>query len=882
MRCSLVTNGASAARDAALASPRMSIPGIAILSAATLVALAPVASAATKTPAIPATVDAKSPFTADRESSEPLGLTPDQVTDAFVYPDEPVVLEWSPVPGAMSYVVEIATSPGFTRVVWRATTDQWKVAPQTLLPDGTYWWRVTAVDAAGTRGITSTVAQFAKTWPSRVTGGVLSAAPGLAGTSLIRITPYMRWTKVAGARTYDTQVAPADQFATPSFMSINFPVTAMSPAENGVLADDAYQWRVRAKDAAQNPGPWVTMGSFTKAWVAPVPLTPADGSTGGRLYFAWEPVAGAEKYQFQLTREANNWQGTPLEINAETGSTALVPTLSEVRDKGIGYGTHWWRVRPIVAGRYGTWTDPQQFTWAVPGSTTAAPELTASGNSDTALTPHLLWSAVTGATIYRVDVATDFQFNNIVESQATATPGWVPRTPLPDNQIGEGYYWRVVPGTGATLDDPHWTMSESAVQRLSFTKQTRVTLGTAASGVITEPPLFSWSEVAGAAKFELQLSRDEEFDAARSQTMTVWGTGTEWAKDQGKRLPSGTWYWRVRAIDAAGQGLTWSPVQTFTLNPPRPTVTTPGDGDVVVGSPLLQWATVNGACAYQAQFADNPSFQGSGEAPSVETPDATITPGAPSATTPDVEGAVSTPQVALVPSGDIISKPGTWYWRVRADFCDNDFGPWSPARDFRSVRPPQFNLNALRSTALYGTRLVVAGKLVHNGRAVRNPRLLVERRLPGENGFAAYGSVSGDASGRFAFSLRQRRTAAWRIRWAETADHPEGLAPFAVRVVPRVSFNVSTSRVERRRTIRVRGSVYPARKAYVQVRESSGWTNLATVPGTSQRFNIALRANLDPGSQQLRLFVPADDDRKLEQTASGRRGLYVYDRFVVR
>jgi len=882
MRCKLVTNRAERVRDAALASSGMRIPGIAILSAAALATVVPFAAAADKAPPIPATVNAKSPFTADRDSSEPLGLAPDQVADPFTYPDEPVVLEWSPVPGAVSYVVEIATSPGFTRVVWRATTDQWKVAPQTLLPDGTYWWRVTAVDAAGTKGITSEVATFAKNWPSRITGGVLSATPGGAATSLIRITPYLRWSKVAGARSYDTQIAPADQFATPSFTSVNFPVTAMSPAETGVLPDDAYQWRVRATDPAKNPGPWVTMPQFTKAWVAPEPVSPANGATTDRFLLKWDPVPGAEKYLVQVTRRENNYTSADLAVNTWTANNAFMPTMEEVRAQSMGAGVYHWRVRPVVAEVYGTWSEQQSFTLVAASGVSGPPVLTPSGNSDTALMPHLLWTPSAGATIYRLDIATDFQFNNVVESVITDGSGWVPRVPLRDNQVNEGYYWRVVAGTGASSDDPRWRYAENTAPSLSFSKQTRVTLGSAATGVITEPPLFTWSEVPGAAKFELQLSRDEEFDGARTQSLTVWATGTEWAKDQGKRLPSGTWYWRVRAIDAAGNGLTWSPVQSFTLNPPRPEVAQPADNEVVVGSPLLRWATVNAACAYQVQFADNPSFQGASDAPTVETPNANLSPGAPTTDSPAPEGAVSTPQVAVVPSGDVIAKPGTWYWRVRADFCDSDYGPWTPARKFRSVRPPQFNLNKIATKVKFGSRLVVAGKLVHNGRAVRNPKLIVERRLPGEAGYSAYGTVSGDAAGRFAFSLRQRRTAAWRIRWAQTADHPEGLAPFAVRVVPRVSFALSASRVERNRTVTVRGSVYPATRAYIQVRESSGWTNLAAISGKSQRFRVKVRAKLEPGGQQLRLYVPAGDDRKLEETASVKRKLYVFDRFVVR
>lgn len=885
MRRTSGTPRATHARRLALRSVAMNRPGVLTLTLAALAIAAPVAVAQTAAqPLVPATTNARSPFVADRPSSEPLGLSPAQVVDPFTYPDEPVVLSWSPVPGAVRYIVEIAGSPGFTRILWKTTTDQVQVAPEVLLPDGTYWWRVTAVDTAGTRGMVSRAGTFAKEWPNRVSGGVLSATPGGAAGSLVRITPYMRWSALPGAAYYETQVAAADGFASPAFTSQNLPTTTINPGVAGVLPDDSYSWRVRALDPAKNPGPWVDMGGFTKAWVAPTLVGPADGAVTHNFHVRWEPVPGAEAYQVQVTRQEHNWQGNPLMINHTTASTGFVPSLKDQTAKGMGYGVHWWRVRPVVNGVLGTWSEPRRIDWqpAPNGDRTATAQLAAAADSSSALTPQMSWTPVLGATLYRVDVATDAQFNNIVESATTRSTAWATRLPLQDNQVREGYFWRVVWGSGAGEEQPDWMVSESTVAVGQFRKQTSVVLGTAASGVISDPPLFTWSDVPGAAKYELQISRDTEFDSARSQTMSVWGLGTAWTKDAAKRLPSGTWFWRVRAVDANGAGQTWSPVGSFTVSPARVQANEPNDDQVVVGSPMMRWNPVTGACGYQVQVSDNPSFQSGGDTSDTDQ-GGDITPGAPNGEAPEAENVVLTPQAAFIPSGKIVTGPGRWYWRVRTVFCaDKDYSPWSVARSFRSVRPPNFNLNAVPTSADFGTRVTVAGRLVHNGAGVRNATLLLERRPTAAADYRAFGTVKGDIRGRFAFSVRVDRSATWRLRWVKTAEHPEGFVPFVIRATPRVSFSLSRTRAVRRSRVIVKGSVYPRRPALIQVRESSGWKTVRRVAGRRSRFSIALPATMTPGNQRLRLYVPQDARRILEAKGSRQRSLFVYDKFVIR
>lgn len=890
MRRSLGTNGTTRGTRAVVPSAAMTRTAVLLAIAATAVAAPAMAATAgsgtttTAEPRVPATVNATSPFTADRPSSEPLGLFPNQATDPFTYPDEPVVLGWSPVPGAVHYVVEISNSPGFTSVLWSLTTDQIEATPNVLLPDGSYWWRVTAVDKAGTKGIVSKVATFAKEWPNAVTGGVLSTTPGGAAADTVRITPYMRWSEVAGAAYYETQIAAADQFATPAFLSLNFPNTFMSPAELGALPDDSYHWRVRATDAAKNPGPWVDMGAFTKQWVAPTVTGPADAASTYSLNLRWEPVPGAESYQVQISDRQYVWQGDRLELDTKTASTALVPSLEEEDARSIVFEDHWWRVRPVVAGVYGTWSAARKVTWrsATSGERTSMPVLTTAADSNNALTPQMVWTPVPGAHIYRVDVATDPNFNHIVETATTSSTAWAVRSPLPDNQVREGYFWRVVAGAGLSVNDPQWLYDEVDAPVSRFSKQTQVTLGSAASGVITEPPLFTWSDVLGAARYELQLSRDEEFDVSRTQSVKIYGLGTAWTKDQAKRLPSGTWYWRVRAIDAAEKGQTWSPVGHFTVNPPRPTISGPDDGATVVGSPVLRWAAMNGSCGYQAQIADNPSFQGADDTTSVSSGgDATITPGAPAGKPVDAADALTTPQTALIPSGAVVTKPGVWYWRVRTIFCaDSDYSPWSVTRSFHSVLSPKFNLNKIPTKVAFGRNLVVAGRLTQNGTGVSKPSILVERRVSGSSDFTTYGTITGDVSGRFSFHVGIDRTATWRLRWAKSDAHPEGIAPFVVRAVPRLSFTLATAKAVRGSRVTARGSIYPRRTAYIQVLQSDGWKNLSKITGKT-RFSVKVKADLAPGSQRLRLYVP-DGDGSLQATGSTTRRLFVYDRFVVK
>ena len=809
----------------------------------------------TTTPAAPPSV-----FKRDRAASKPSGLSPDDVTDPYDYPDEPIVLTWSPVMGAKQYKVEISGNMAFTGVVWTKTTDQPAIAPDALLPDGKYFWRVVATDEAGVTGLPSDPGSFVKRWPAALQGLRVAAEPGGQPVTQMQLNPYMTWDPLPGAKEYETEIAPGDQFGTPTFFGLHDHVAFETPAAIGVIPDDTYRWRVRARDPKDNPGPWTYGGDFVKAWVAPNVVAPADAADVSSVFLRWDPVPGAEAYIVQITREEHTWVGPSLLINSQTTNTGFVPDVMQQNTKGMFPPEYyWWRVRPVVDGVLGTWSPVRRLHYVEPTPGPATPVLTSTGDSDSALMPHMSWTPVPGATIYRVDVATDPQFNQIVESQVTHDTDWVPRVPLLDNQIGTGYWWRVVWGAGYQKDDPHWMVDEAAVPKAQYRKQTRVVLGLADGITVPEAPVLSWSSVPGVAHFEVQLSQNRQFDPSGDLLKTtVWGTGIAGgAFNESKRLKDGTWYWRVRPIDGGGTGQTWSPVGSFTLTSPRPLVTEPEDGATVVGSPLLRWNPVAHACGYDVQLNKGPEFPtGDGVKP------------------------LQTAQTASVPTGTEVSEPGRWYWRVRPDYCEDNKGPWSIARSFKSVRPPDFGLNAIPTNVGYGDSVTVAGALSFGGVRVKKPVLLLERRMWPEDDYRFFGTIKGDARGRFAFRMRPKASASYRLRWAPTDDHPEGQNAFGVQVGPRVTMVLGSSKVARRGKVSVQGSVYPRRTVRLQALSAGGWETIRTITPRRPRFRISVRATMDPGRYRLRLLVPAD--KRLIAGKSKQRNLFVFDRFVVR
>ena len=137
-------------------------------------------------------------------------------------------------------------------------------------------------------------------------------------------------------------------------------------------------------------------------------------------------------------------------------------------------------------------------------------------------------------------------------------------------------------------------------------------------------PQFSWDAVPGATKYEVEVNSSVDFAPGSKVCCAQLTTSTSLAPNVVFR--DNTYYWRVRALDAAGNAGVWNRgpdfVKTFDKVPPVPApsiknmhmrdnLADPGT-DVDAGTagyqtqvPIVKWDSVPGASAYLIDVAPN-------------------------------------------------------------------------------------------------------------------------------------------------------------------------------------------------------------------------------------------------------------------------------------
>ena len=167
-------------------------------------------------------------------------------------------------------------------------------------------------------------------------------------------------------------------------------------------------------------------------------------------------------------------------------------------------------------------------------------------------TPYFKWTLVTGAVKYQLVVDNNVSFGSPVLNLQNITPTWYTMTsPLPQGT----YYWRV-----RAMD------SKSVWGRWSYIF--RFTVDTVAPGVpVLLTPLngaytydrtttFYWKAVTGAEKYQLYLAETPDFSTTYFTTYFLEPTSYNFLF----AIEPGTYYWKVRARDAAGNIGGWSVV----------------------------------------------------------------------------------------------------------------------------------------------------------------------------------------------------------------------------------------------------------------------------------------------------------------------------------
>ena len=252
-------------------------------------------------------------------------------------------------------------------------------------------------------------------------------------------TPTFSWDMVEGAKTYDLQVDNDPNYGSPA-VSINTTQNSFTP--NGTLPNGLYYWRVRVQRDGNITNEWTQSKTFTLALPQPTGLTPNDPQAqavvGKAPTFCWDavlkspeggvPVLAAYKYRVQISRGDPTF--SVIYEAVDTEQTCYTPS------RGYDDGQYYWRVAMIDGqGLLGEFSPAAQFTKQYPITTLVSP---ISGRS--AETPIFVWTPVHGAAAYRIEIATDRNFSQMVDAVTTNHAHF---TPTKIYASGRTYYWRV-------------------------------------------------------------------------------------------------------------------------------------------------------------------------------------------------------------------------------------------------------------------------------------------------------------------------------------------------------------------------------------------------------------------------------------------------------
>jgi M6 family metalloprotease-like protein len=452
--------------------------------------------------------------------------------------DQKPAFSWKPVTGADHYQIQFSPVSSFATVEGEQSVGDTSYIPASALPDGRHYWRVRAVSPEGVGGRWSGTRNVIVDITGPAAPVLLSPAND-SGTK--DTTPTFRWNSASSAVRYYVQVLASDEStilwddATPN-TSITLPAAS-------ALAYGEYYWEVQAEDSVRNVSEWSALNRFTIT----LHLSPKDGTatTNPRPTFTWAAAAGAVQYEFELRSAADHSQ-----VGHYTGTGR-----SYVPPAPLAEGEYTWHVRVDTGGDFGDWLPDWMLTITPP--TPGKPQLLLPANK--ALTnangPVFRWQSVAGGHTYQVQIDDNSNFSS-PEQDVVVGVGLLSYTAssLPDGK----YWWRV--RAINSLDAPgawsgKWSLTIDATPP---DVPTLVAPVNAASTTNTKLVL-TWGKVTDAARYELQLDLDSGFPlpGIDARLQTSYRPPTPLSRER--------YYWRVRAIDQAGNASEWSDTRNFVL-----------------------------------------------------------------------------------------------------------------------------------------------------------------------------------------------------------------------------------------------------------------------------------------------------------------------------
>ena len=421
-------------------------------------------------------------------------------------------LTWAAVDGAAKYEIYRSTqqSTGYSLL---GTTTSTSYVNTGAAVGKTYYYKVRALNVDGAAGAySSTVSGAAK--------AVAPAAPTVTMTYSDSGKPKLTWSAVSGATSY--RVYRSESRGTG--YSLLGTTSSTSYVNTGAAVGKTYYYRVKAVNSAGTSAYSNIVSGRAKAAIPAAPrVTIGTSSASGKPQLTWAAVDGAAKYEIYRSTQ----QSTGYSLLGTTTSTSYVNTGAAVGK------TYYYKVRALnVDGAAGAYSST--VSGAAKAVAPAAPTVTMT-YSDSGK-PKLTWSAVSGATSYRVyrseSRGTGYSLLGTTSSTSYVNTGAA---------VGKTYYYRV-----------------KAVNSAGTSAYSNIVSGTARTPAPAAPvlkggtssasgkPQLIWAAVDGAAKYDVYRSNsaDGTFSKVGSTDKTTYvNTGA---------VQGVTYFYKIRAVGASG------------------------------------------------------------------------------------------------------------------------------------------------------------------------------------------------------------------------------------------------------------------------------------------------------------------------------------------
>lgn len=489
---------------------------------------------------------------------------------------------WDAMTGATGYKIDVSTDTGFGTLI--SPYNNLDIANVTtynvigLNANTTYYCRIKAYNTGGegapanyvTVQTTNDAATFFASPATLVTGTTFTA----------------NWTSYPSATKYKLYVATDNGFTSPvaGYNPLDALLANSSPVTT-LLEGHTYYYKVEAYIDADLKATSAIVTVLTKP-AAPT-LNAAAGNTETSFTASWNVSTGATGYY--------------LDVAIDNGFTTFVTGFN---DKYVNSATSY-SVTGLTAG-----TTYYYQVRAKNGSGISANSLTGSTptipKEPTPLaTASILsasfdakWNASTGATGYKIDVATDAGFTAMVPHWSDVDAGAVTTKSVnTDLSSGTTYYYQVrAYNTGGTS-------GSSSV--IALTTAPAIPTVAAANPVGANSFTAKWNSVSGATKYFLDVATTNTFTGAYVSGYQNLDVSSATSYPVSGLLSGTNYYYRVRAYSSSGTS-TDSDIQPVLTLPAPPVVLSATD--IATTSFSANWVKVTGATNYYIDVSSAANF----------------------------------------------------------------------------------------------------------------------------------------------------------------------------------------------------------------------------------------------------------------------------------